>query len=320
MPLVIALFSGGLDSMLAVRLLQRQGFDVEGLYVRTWFRCCRTEAAAAAAELGMRLTVASAGNDYAEVLRRPRFGYGRGANPCVDCRIYMCRLAKRLMEQHDAAAVITGEVVGQRPMSQKRRDLDVIAFHSGLEGRLLRPLSAQCLPPTIPETDGLVDRSRLCDFTGQSRAPLIQLAGKLGITRWPGPSSGCALVHPTFGRRVHELIQLRPQAGRREFEFTRFSHYRWLSNGTKAVLGRNAAENDTLAALAAEIDDEPWVFLEPENFPGPSALIVGPSSEATLREAAEAILQRTRRVPADPQIRVRRDACAEPVILRAPKP
>lgn len=318
MPRVIALFSGGLDSMLAARLLQRQGFDVEGLYVRTWFRCCRTDAAAAAAELGLRLTVVSAGDDYAEVLRRPRFGYGRGANPCVDCRIYMCRLAKRLMDQLDAVAVITGEVVGQRPMSQKRRDLDVIAFHSGLEGRLLRPLCALRLPPTIPESEGLIDRAQLHSFTGRSRGPLAALAAELGIRRWPGPSSGCALVHPEFGRRVRELIQFRPQADRWEFDLTRFSHYRWLADGAKAVFGRNAAENAALAAIASDAGAGISLLLEPENFQGPSALIVGPTSPTTIDQAAAEIARRARRVPPDPRVLVRESGSPHRVISAVP--
>jgi len=304
MPLVIALFSGGLDSMLAVRLLQRQGLEVEGLHVRTWYPCSHIDADQAATQLGVHLTVHSAGDDYAEVLRRPRFGYGRGANPCLDCRIYMGRLAKRLMEQRGAVAVISGELLGQRPMSQKRRDLDVVAFHSGLEDRLLRPLSAQLLPPTLVEREGLVDRSRLCAFSGRGRATLQQLAAELGIERCPGPSSGCALVHPEFGQRVRELIALRPQARRWEFELAQFGHYRWLPDGVKLVVGRNAAENALLAEMAAGEAAGVAVLLEPENFQAPTALIAGPATAATLHEAAAEISRRARIVPADAHVRI----------------
>jgi len=317
MALAVALCSGGLDSMLAVRILQREGFEVEGLHVRTWYHCCQTDAALAAVQLGIRLSVVPAGEDYAEVIRRPRFGYGRGANPCVDCRIYMCRIAKRRMDDASADLVVTGEVLGQRPMSQKRRDLDVIEHHSGLEGRLLRPLSAQLLRPTIAEQQGLVDRRRLCAFSGPGRSGLIQLAAELGIERLPPSSSGCALVHPPFAKRVRELIQLRPNARRWEFDLLRFGHYRWLDPITKLVLGRNEAENDRLAALADSQPDAEWALLEPDDFQGPTALIVGPPSPPALAAAAAEIARRSRRVPADARLRAADRAGSRRVELAA---
>jgi hypothetical protein len=290
--------------MLAVRILQLQGFKVEGLHVRTWYRCSRASAAEAAEELGIHLTVLSAGEDYAEVLRRPRFGYGRGANPCVDCRIYMGRLARQRMEQVGAVAVISGELLGQRPMSQKRRDLDVIAYHSGLEDRLLRPLSARLLPPTLPEREGRIDRSRLYAFAGRARTPLEHLARELGIRRWPGPSSGCALVHAEFGERVRELMRLRPQARRWEFELAHFGHYRWLSDTVKLVVGRNAEENEALSLLAAGDAAGEAILVEPENFQGATALIAGSATPSTLHEAGAEIVSRARQVPADARLRI----------------
>ena len=158
MPRAVALFSGGLDSTLAVRIVAEQGFAVHALHVRTLSVGGGSQAEEAAASLGIALTVLPVGDDYLDLVRRPRFGYGRGMNPCIDCRIYMCRMAKRLMEELGAEMVVSGEVLGQRPMSQRRQDLLAIAKHSGLGNRLLRPLSAQLLPPTLPETQGLVDR------------------------------------------------------------------------------------------------------------------------------------------------------------------
>jgi tRNA-uridine 2-sulfurtransferase len=315
MPLAIALCSGGLDSMLAVRILQRQDFEVEGLHVRTWYQCCQTDAALAAAQLGIRLSVVGAGEDYAEVIRRPRFGYGRGANPCVDCRIYMCRIAKRRMDDASAELVVTGEVVGQRPMSQKRRDLDVIEHHSGLEGRLLRPLSAQLLRPTIAEEQGLVDRRGLYAFCGRARGGLMQLAAELGIERRPPSSSGCALVHPPFAKRVRELIQLRPHAPRWAFDLLRFGHYRWLDASVKLVLGRNEAENGRLASLARSQPGAEWVLLEPDNFQGPTALVVGPQTPSRLAAAAAEIARRSHRVPGGARLLVAEAAGSHPVEL-----
>jgi len=218
MPRAVALFSGGLDSMLAVRIMQREGFDVEGLNVRTPFSCCQVDPAKAAAAMGVRLSVVSVGDDYLDIIRRPAFGFGRGVNPCVDCRIYMCRLAREQMLQLHADLVITGEVVGQRPMSQKRRDLDVIQRHSGLEGRLLRPLCARLLPPTLPEQQGLIQRDHLYDFTGSGRHKLLELAKQLGLPDPPTPSVGCTLTQPAFAPKVRDLLQFQYHATRWHFE------------------------------------------------------------------------------------------------------
>ncbi len=188
----VALLSGGLDSMLAIRVLQEQGVEVEALNFQTLFTCCQGQAAQAASELGVRLSVLSTDDSYLDLIRRPQHGYGRGANPCVDCRIYMFRAAARWMAETAADMVISGEIVGQRPMSQKKRDLAVIARRCGLEDRLLRPLSAKLLPPTLPERTGLIDRQRLYAFSGRSRKGLIELARQLGFSRIPQPSSGCA--------------------------------------------------------------------------------------------------------------------------------
>ncbi len=281
----VVLFSGGLDSTLAVRLLQEQGFEVEALNVRTPFDCCRQPAAEVAAGLGVRLTVLSVGDDYVEIIRRPKFGYGRAVNPCVDCRIHLCRMARSLMHDSGACLVATGEVLGQRPNSQKRRHLDAIEVHSGLEGRLLRPLSARLLAPTLPEREGLVDRARLFGFSGQGRKPLIELARKLGLTRFPGPSSGCALAQPSFAPRVLDLIQLDPQATRADFELLGLGRHVRVDERTKVVLGRNAEENAALRALSTRAASPRWRLLEPEGFAGPTAVVCGEASDEALRMA-----------------------------------
>ncbi len=306
MPSAVALFSGGLDSMLAVRILQREGFQVEGLHVRTLFRCCQVDAAQMAALMGIRLTVVTVDDDYLDLIRHPMFGYGRGINPCVDCRIYMARLARRRMEQLQADLVITGEVLGQRPMSQKRRDLDVVQRHSGLEGRLLRPLSARLLPPTLAEQQGMIQRDRLYGFAGSGRRKLLELAARLGLPEPPTPSVGCALTQPTFACKVRDLLRWQPQARRWDFDLLNYGRHVYLppSHGSaetksatatnKVVLGRNARENAILQQFAARPDASPSRLLEPENFQGPTALIVGPPVDAAVRLAGELILAHTR--------------------------
>ncbi len=294
-PRAIALFSGGLDSALAVRLLQEQGFEVEGLHVRTLFACCRSPAATLAQQLGISLHVVSVGEDYLGLIRRPRYGYGKGMNPCVDCRIYMARLARRLMEQRQAELVISGEVLGQRNMSQKRVDLEIIARESGLEGRLLRPLSARRLPPTIAEDTGLVDRQQLGDFAGRSRKPQLALARRFGLVNVPSPSSGCALADVRFARRVRDLIAHHRCPSWADFRLLRIGRHVRLDAQTKVVLGRNAVQNRALEGLALAPELGRPGLTVPADFPGPSALIVGPVTERVAGRVGALVLQLARR-------------------------
>ncbi len=296
MPRAVALFSGGLDSMLSVRIMQQQGFDVEALNLRTLYSCCQTGAAQIAAAMGVRLTVLSVGDDYVDVIRNPKYGYGRAVNPCIDCRIYMCRMARRFMEKVGACVVVTGEVAGQRPMSQKKHQLAIIARRSGLEGRLLRPLSARLLPPTAAELEGLVDRQGLYAFSGRARRPLMALAQQLkipetGAGRWPSPSTGCALTEPTFAPRVRDLLRCHPDAGRWDFEVLNHGRHFRFDSQTRVVVGRNATENAALRLLALRKDAPEVALLTPENFRGPDALVVGSASPPVVEFAGTLMLR-----------------------------
>jgi len=297
MPRAVVLFSGGLDSVLAARILQEQGLEVEALNVCTMYTSCRAVAAEAAERLGVKLTVHCVGDDYLEVIRNPLYGYGKGANPCIDCRIYMCHAAKRLMEGIGACLVATGEVVGQRPMSQKRQHLELIARHCGLEDRLLRPLSARLLPPTIPERQRLIRREKLYDFNGRSRRPLIALAAELGVGGGPSPSSGCALAEPLFARRVHDLLQFGGRASRCDFELLNCGRHFRFDERTKIVIGRNAAENAALRAFAARQDAADATLLAPHGFRGPDALVLGDPADPAVAFAAALMLRYAGRNP-----------------------
>ena len=277
--------------MLAVRILQEQGWEVEALNVQTTFECCRTSAAQAAAALGVRLQIAVTGDEYLDVIRRPKYGYGKSVNPCVDCRIHMACLARRWMQHCDASLVATGEVLGQREMSQKRVDLDVIAKQSGLEGRLLRPLSAKRLAPTLPEREGLVDRDRLFDFHGRGRRGLIELAGRLGLDRIPSPSTGCRLTERAFAPRVRDLLAHRVDANLWEFELLRIGRHLRLTRDAKLILGRNARENRALAEFHARADARECVLVEPEGFAGPSALLYGGLHEQAIPTAGALVVR-----------------------------
>lgn len=301
----VALFSGGLDSTLAVRILQEQGFEVEALNVRTVFECCKARAAKAASDLGVRLTVLSVSDDYLDVIRRPVHGYGKGVNACIDCRIYMCRMAKKYMDEAGACVVVTGEVLGQRPMSQLRWQVKVIEREAGLEGRLLRPLSAKLFAPTIPEREGLIDRSRLYGFHGRGRKGLIALGRRLGVKELPQPSTGCALTEVTFAPRVRDLMQFCPSATRWDFELLNVGRHMRCDSRTKVVVGRNEEENALLQGFFAEPGAPEPALLHPENFPGPDVLVVGNVSRETIEFGGALILRFSKRFdPENAQVRL----------------
>lgn len=268
--------------MLAIRLMQDQGIAVEAVNFKTLFSCCQETAGRAAQDLGVRITVLGAEDDYLELVKSPRFGYGKGANPCVDCRIYMFQRAYRFMEQVGADFIVSGEVIGQRPMSQKRRDLETISHHSALDDLLLRPLSARLLPPTLPEREGWVDRERLFDFCGRSRKGLIALARKFHFNNIPSPSTGCALTEPQFARKVTDLIQLDPAAGMWDYDLLKLGRHFRLNGNTKVVVGRQKSENDQLEYLHDLPQASSTAVLTPLNFQGPLSLVVGPATPAAL--------------------------------------
>jgi hypothetical protein len=311
----VALFSGGLDSMLAVRIMQDQGVEVEVLNFKTIFTCCQDQAGRAARDLNVRLTTLAPEDDYLDLIKYPRFGYGKGANPCVDCRIYMFQRAKRYMEQSGAQFIISGEVVGQRPMSQKKRDLDVIAFHSHLEDLLLRPLSAKLLPPTLPERMGWVDRSRLYGIKGRGRRQLIELGKQLGLKEFPTPSTGCALTETLFAKKVHDLIHSEPDARRWDFELLKLGRHFRFDSQTKAVVGRNETENEQLDYHFHLPESRASSMLHPENFMGPRVLVVGPSSPSSLAFAVGLIMRFAKRFDPENAL-VRRESGGESELIR----
>jgi len=295
----IALLSGGLDSILAIRIMLEFGIKVEAVNFKTVFTCCQDVSGQAARDLGVRLTVIQQEDDYLDLVKRPVYGYGKGANPCVDCRIYMFEHAWKFAKKINAQFLISGEVIGQRPMSQKRRDLDIIEDKSGLEDRLLRPLSAKLLPPTWPERNGLVDRSRLYDFVGRSRKGLIELAHKFGIENIPTPSTGCALTEKQFGKKVHDLVQREPNSGRWDFELLKTGRHFRYDAATKVVVGRNSAENETLEYMHELPESNSTVMLRPDNFVGPLAIIIGLPDNKTIEFAGSLLMRYSKRFDVD---------------------
>ncbi len=289
----IAMISGGLDSTLAVALLKRQGVEVRAINFYTGLCITETqrrkggrpdgtvprnEALRAAADLEVDIEyVDVSGRSYLDMLVSPRYGYGANANPCVDCRIFMMSRAREIMEREGADFVFTGEVLGQRPKSQRRDTLRVIERESGLAGRLLRPLSARLLEPTIPEREGLVDRSRLEAISGRSRHRQIELARELGVEDWPQPAGGCCyLTDESFARKFFDILGQREElGGERRLEqedvilLSTGRHFR-LSPRAKLVVGRSEVENALLERHAPG-----RARLEATGLMGPVALVEG---------------------------------------------
>ena len=289
----IAMISGGLDSTLALALVKLQGIEVKAINFYTGLCITETqrrkggrpdgtvprnEALRAAADLEVEVEYVDVSESgYLDLIVNPRYGYGANANPCVDCRIFMMQKAREIMEAEGAAFVFTGEVLGQRPKSQRRDTLRIVERESGLTGRLLRPLSARLLEPTIPERDGLVDRSRLLDISGRSRQRQMALARELGVTDWPQPAGGCCyLTDESFARKFFDILDAREEAGEarriRKEDVVLLStgrHFR-ISPRAKLVVGRSEVENAVLDGYGAG-----RARLEARGLSGPVALLEG---------------------------------------------
>ncbi len=286
----VALISGGLDSALAARLMLEQGIEVHGLYLAMSWGCCeKGKAVASAQALGIPLMVLNVGDAYVDVIRSPKYGYGTAMNPCVDCRIYMFRIAKRYMEEVGAAFVVTGEVLGQRPMSQRQRPLDIIEHDSGLEGLLLRPLSAQHLEPTLPELMGVVDRQRLLAISGRSRHEQMALAQDKGITGTSTPAGGCQLTDAFFADKVKDLFAHDTRPTTKDMELLTIGRHFRVGPALKIIIGRNELENLMLEGHA----DTGYTCIRPR-FAGPAALVAGEATDGARDMAVSLILRHTK--------------------------
>ena len=282
----VALLSGGLDSTLAAKLMLTQGVELVGLYLSAPWGCCDvSKAAYTARTLGIEFHIEKMTEDYITVIRNPKYGYGSSMNPCIDCRIFMFGKARELMQSWGATFMVTGEVLGQRPMSQMRQALAVIERDAGLQRRVLRPLSALAMEPTIPEEEGLVDRTKLYGITGRSRKPQMALALELGILDYPNPAGGCLLTDQEFGNRVRDLFEHQETIGLDDMELLRFGRHFRVTPQTKIVVGRNEGENGTLEQYVTT----GAALLTPDNFPGPSAMIVGAVTDEAKRLAVQLI-------------------------------
>lgn len=292
MPHAIALFSGGLDSMLAARLVMEQGIGVIAIQFASPFfndRFLRDPGSRTGEikdKFGITAEIHDVSAEFLELLRAPRHGFGKNFNPCVDCKIFLLSRAKQIMEQRGAAFLVTGEVVGQRPMSQRRDTLAIIQRESGCAEILVRPLCARLLPPTRPERDGILDREQLLDFSGRGRSQQIALARRFGLTGYPSPAGGCLLTDPIMAGRVRRYYEMLAQTGAApDLDDLRLlltgRHFR-LPGGLWLVMGRNEQENQQMRQLAVRADH----MLYCRDCVGPSGILrcpahLGPDTDAT---------------------------------------
>jgi tRNA-specific 2-thiouridylase len=278
----LGLLSGGLDSMLAAAVLRAQGIDVTLItFVTPFYGAARARESAAL--LSLPLKVVDLTEKFFPLIYDPPHGFGRGHNPCIDCHILMLQEAGVLMLAESFDFLFTGEVLGQRPMSQYRGALNLVARESGFPDLVLRPLSARLLKPTRPELEGWVDRQQLFDLSGRGRKRQMALAPQYGIARYPAPAGGCLLTDPGYAGRLKELLRQQPaKVSRQDLELLKWGRHFRLAGGAKAVVGRTKQENEAIVALKEPGD----LLLKVQDYPGPLVWLPGSAAEEDLKEAA----------------------------------
>ncbi len=276
---VIAMLSGGLDSLLAVKIMLEQGFEVIGLhFILTFTNSKIKKEKDNYKEFSihpiLKIKVLNIYNDleYFKIIEKPKYGYGQGINPCIDCKIYMFKKAKELMKEFGASFIVTGEVLGQRPMSQLKRQMEIIEKEAGLQNIILRPLSALLLPETEPEKNGLVDRQKLFAISGRTRKKQMELAEYFGIKEYPTPGGGCMLTDKIFSKRVKDLFNNKPDYNLTDLHLLKIGRHFRINKNTKIIVGRNEMENKELEDFALSLS-KPFIY--PVDIPGPSLLIDG---------------------------------------------
>ncbi len=277
----LSLFSGGLDSILAVKLIQEQGVDVIGICFETPFFSSE-KATQSAQNMGLPLRIVDITDSLLKIVLNPKHGYGKGLNPCIDCHALMFNIAGEMLKKEGADFIISGEVIGQRPMSQNLRSLSIVVHDSGFKDLILRPLSAKRLSETLPEKEGWLIRERLLGLSGRSRQPQMKLAKKFGVKEYPAPAGGCLLTEGVFSRRLKDLIYFNAKFSRRDIELLKQGRHFRVSEKTKIVVGRNQKENEIIISLRREGD----TIFTVESFPGPTVLATGDLSPEEIELAA----------------------------------
>ncbi|MHB1128129.1 MAG: hypothetical protein ACYC2T_14485 [Bacillota bacterium] len=301
----LALYSGGLDSTVAIKVVQDAGIEVEALnFTSPFCRCQGNKGCSAtvkqAETLGVPLHIKSCGQDYLKLVENPKFGYGRNINPCIDCRIYKFSLAKEFAKEIGASFMFTGEVLGQRPNSQRMDAMAIIDREADIKGYVLRPLSAIHLEPTLAEKEGWIDRTKLLDIKGRSRKQQMELAEHYGINDYPCPSGGCLLTSAEFAQKIRDLLRYKGHLSMHDVQMLKIGRHFRLSPTSKAIVGRNQAENEQLQTLLGEGD----ILAEVMDYKGPLTIGTG-TPDTTDRECLARITARYSDAPAGGETRVR---------------
>jgi len=292
----IALFSGGLDSTLAMKLIIDQGIEVLALNISTGFGSSKDRQEhmqSMCDQVGAELMIIDIESEFLQdVLFSPKHGYGKNFNPCIDCHAKMFAVAKRIMDVEGASFLVSGEVLGQRPMSQNKEALQTVLNESNCDGLLLRPMSAKLLAPTIAEQNGWVDREKLEGISGRSRDRQLELAKEIGLDDFESPGGGCLLTDENFGKKMVDFI------GHDKFEVKdipvmKFGRHLRLSDGAKLVVGRNKEENGYLQ----DIKNDKFFHARTVGIPGPHALLSKDASDADKELATKIILSYTKADP-----------------------
>lgn len=285
----IALFSGGLDSTLAVKLIKDQGIDVIAININTGFGSTKerlTHMQNMCDQVGAQLKIIDIQSEYLQdVLFDPKHGYGKNFNPCIDCHAKMFAVAKRVMAAEGASFLISGEVLGQRPMSQNKDALQTVLEESDCDGLLLRPLSAKLLKPTIAQEQGWVDGEKLEAIVGRSRDRQMELAQEFGLRDFETPGGGCLLTDPNFAKKMFDFIKF-DTFELDDIPVMKSGRHMRLTDGSKLVIGRNQEENEYLE----KIDTPKYIHITTCDLPGPHALIRANATAADIELACKIIL------------------------------
>jgi len=265
----LGLCSGGLDSMLAALVLRDQGIEIEWITFETPFFSSEN-ARQAAEQLGIPITVNHITSVYLDMLKNPPVGYGKHMNPCMDCHSLMFRLAGEVIKERKFDFLFSGEVLGQRPMSQTRSSLRYVEKHSGYEGYIVRPLSAKHLPETLPEKEGWVNRELLLNITGKSRKPQIKLAQTYGIANYPAPAGGCLLTDKGFSRRLKDLFEHQNEYSENDLNLLKQGRHIRISKEAKIIVGRNHQDNERILKHYRSDKD---ILIKMSTLPGPIVLL-----------------------------------------------
>ncbi|WP_102401463.1 DUF814 domain-containing protein [Haloimpatiens massiliensis] len=282
MTRALALISGGLDSILAAKLVKEQGIEVIGICFKSHF-FNEENAVRMTKQIDIPLKVIDFSKEHFKIVKNPKHGHGKNMNPCIDCHALMMNYAGKMLDELQGDFIITGEVLNQRPMSQNKSSLNIVKKESGFADKILRPLSAKILPPTQMEVDGLVDREKLLGISGRGRKEQMELAKKWGIKDYPSPAGGCKLTEPNYSIRLKELLEENQNPDNRQLELLKIGRHFRVTPNAKIISTRTAEEGEMLKKLLTEED---VIFLA-KDFKGSMVILIGEAEEEDIIFAAK---------------------------------